>query len=976
MKKLGPLILICLMSLAIPLGAAPLKVGVCLQPPLTIRGENGQPPQGFFTDILEAIAAQNGWSLSYTVDSRANLMNKLAQQEIDLLVPSAFPMNGADILDHTAGLVSSYGALYVPANTLAPAFQDLAGKTIALARDDVYSQRFQEFLKSIGIRCQFIVMPSYEEVFAAIEAGQVDAGLADHLFGDQHRKQYNLAASPTAIAPTEFHFAVYHERNWAIRQTLDREILSLKLHPDSIYYTALSRWTGYHKPLSGIAFSGFIVLGILGAVGLLILLILPINRFVKKQTDKLGGANRQLLKTVEDHLRNEAAAENLKIWYQTLLNNTPDCILIHGVDPKGMAGKFLEVNTTTCTRFGYTRQELLSLTPQNIEVTPDNAASPRYSKLLSKWKNARLPDATDHDKKAEALIVELSYRTKNGSYFPAEVLIRILEYNGQPVIFYDLHDITNRQKAKQELLEKEQRFADFFARAPFGVALFDPSQKLTEVNHAALAMYGFSERSQFAEARVFNIGELEPELVATLMKGGTVRFESVIDFDEIRKEKRYASARTGKCFFDILITNLGLDSNFNPKGFMLQMQDISERRRAEDALRQNEKVLRQAQKMEAIGTLAGGIAHDFNNILTPIIGYTEMAMMTAPPGDPIQTSLDEVLKASHRAKDLVKQILTFSRQTEHEVKPIRLIPLVKEVIQLLRGAILPTIELHTHVQTERDIIKADPTQMHQVIMNLCTNATHAMKEKGGILEIGIRQVVVDSHTHGQLARLRYGAYVEITVRDSGHGMDRSVLDRIFEPFFTTKRSGEGTGMGLAVVHGIIASLHGAITVESEVGKGTTFHVVLPLMEQAADLGDAKAVSIPRGSERILYVDDESGIVNMVSQMLTSLGYKMETTTKPAEGITLFKEDPSRFDLIITDQIMPGITGIELIHEIHVIRPDIPALLCTGFSKTVTDADLVKEGVREVIMKPIILLHLAEAIRRTLERPSTPDTPTV
>jgi signal transduction histidine kinase/ActR/RegA family two-component response regulator len=465
---------------------------------------------------------------------------------------------------------------------------------------------------------------------------------------------------------------------------------------------------------------------------------------------------------------------------------------------------------------------------------------------------------------------------------------------------------------------------------------------------------------------LLTLKDLEEQNFQTLMKGGTIRLETMIDFDLMRTEKRFVSARTGKCSFDVQVTNLGLDDEFNPKGFMFQVLDISDRRRAEDSLRQNEKVLRQAQKMEAIGTLAGGIAHDFNNILTPIIGYTEMAMITLTPNDPIQANLEEVLKASHRAKDLVKQILTFSRQTEHEIKPIRLIPLVKEVTQLLHGSVLPTIELRLTIEAARDIVKADPTQMHQVIMNLCTNAIHAMKVKGGTLEIGIRQLSINSRTRGSLSRLRFGTYVEILVKDSGHGMDRNVQDRIFEPFFTTKRSGEGTGMGLAVVHGIISALQGAITVESEVGKGTTFHVVLPLLEQAADISDAVATKIPGGTERILFVDDELGITTMASQMLTSLGYKVVTCMGSADALTIFRGDPSQFDLVITDQIMPGMTGMDLIHEIHMIRSNIPSLICTGFSRNVDDQELLQAGVQEVLMKPLILRQLAEAIRRALD----------
>ncbi|MEI7880030.1 MAG: ATP-binding protein [bacterium] len=966
MNKLALLIFFGLASSFQGLGATPVRVGVCIQPPLTIQKSPGKPPQGFFIDILNDIAKRNNWVLSYTVDSRANLIAKLTRQEIDLVMPAAFPLNGPDNLDYTSSFITSYASLYVPQNTLFPSYHELQGKTLALVNEDVYSNHFLDYLKAMGIRCELIAMRSYEEVFAALAAGRVDAGLTDHFFGDLNYQQYDLAPTPTVSAPSDFRCAVYHDRNWPLRQTIDRELISLKNNPRSVYFTALEQWTGYHAPPSYMDNFWLIGFGLLCAGGLIVTVVFLIRKSIRAQIGKLAAANRQLLKGTEDLLSNEAAANELKTWYRTLLNHTPDIILIHGVDTKGLPGKFFDANATACARLGYSRQELLSLYPKQIEVHPDSSTTPRYATLLSAWRDARLPDASGEEKKTVSLTVESTYRTKNGQEFPAEASIHILEHGGQPVVYYAIHDITKRKKARQALQDRERRFSDFFASAPIGIALFDSSQRLTDVNQAALAMFGFSERSHFAEAKLFDLHALEEQKLQTLMKGGTIRFETVVDFDLLRHEQRNPSARTGKCSFDILITNLGLDEDFNPKGFMFQIQDITDHRRAEDALRQNEKVLRQAQKMEAIGTLAGGIAHDFNNILTPIIGYTEMAMMTLAPADPILNNLDEVLKASNRAKELVKQILTFSRQTEHEVKPIRIIPLVKEVSQLLRGSILPSIELLLNLQTERDIVKADPTQMHQVIMNLCTNAIHAMKDKGGTLEISIKQLSVDSRTHGPLARLRFGTYVEIAVRDSGHGMDRTVMERIFEPFFTTKRSGEGTGMGLAVVHGIVASLQGTITVESEIGKGTTFHVVLPLLEQASDQADTKATEIPRGSERILFVDDELGITTMASQMLTSLGYKVVTSMRPYDALTLFREDPSRFDLIITDQIMPGLNGMDLIHEIHAIRPNIPSLICTGFSRNVDDRDLLQAGVQEVLMKPLVLRQLAQAIRRALE----------
>lgn len=967
MKKTALFYLALVVFLTIPLHAETVRVGVTIHPPLTsLDGEHGKP-EGLFIDLLEGVAAQKGWKLVYQIDTRPGILNKLARGDIDLLVPAPLPLDGSENLDYTqSAIITSHAQIMVLPKSLVSSIRDLNGKTVAVVRDDIHYARFQEALRSSQTRCQFVEMRSYDDVMKAVQGKRVDGGLVDHFYSVREGGSYGLASSIITTGPVDFHFAVNRDSNRQLLLKLEDAIAALKRQRGSLFYEALAQWADTGEARSPFSAGGLIILALLVAAGLVAVVIYQVRYNAGRQAEKLVTANRQLLKTVDDHLRREEAAEAMKNWYRTLLNNTPDAIMFLGVDAKGMPGKFLEANETACLRLGYSREELLSLSPRDVEINPESGSTPPYAKLLSQWKNARQPDAPPDTEKPGTLTYETPFRAKGGAEIPCEVTLRVLDHEGQPVIYYHLHDITGRRKAQRALKESERRFSDFFARSPIGVALYNPARELTDVNQAALAMFGFSERSAFSSAKLLESGNISQESHMTLVKGGTVRYESVIDFDEIKREKRFQSSRSGKSHFDILITNLGLDQDFQPKGYMVQMQDMTEHRRAEEALHQHERMLRQAQKMEAIGTLAGGIAHDFNNILTPIIGYTEMAILTTNPDNPIRSNLEEVLKASHRAKDLVKQILTFSRQTEHEVKPIRLVPLVKEVMQLLRGSILHTIDLQTDLQVERDIVKADPTQMHQVIMNLCTNAIHAMKDKGGTLEVGMRQVNVDSRTRGALARLRYGAYVEIYVRDTGHGMDRSVMDRIFEPFFTTKRSGEGTGMGLAVTHGIVTSLHGIITVESEIGKGTTFHIFLPLVEQAAEQAVATTDPLPRGQEKILFVDDEPGIVAMANQMLTSLGYQVTTALRPQDALTVFRQDPKRFDLLITDQIMPGMTGMEMVREMHNLNRNLPVLLCTGFSKTVSDQDLLAEGIHEILMKPIVLRQIADAIRNTLD----------
>jgi signal transduction histidine kinase/ActR/RegA family two-component response regulator len=376
--------------------------------------------------------------------------------------------------------------------------------------------------------------------------------------------------------------------------------------------------------------------------------------------------------------------------------------------------------------------------------------------------------------------------------------------------------------------------------------------------------------------------------------------------------------------------------------------------------------LQQAQKMEAIGTLAGGIAHDFNNILTAVLGYTEIALMGLEKSSPVSRNLQQVLQAGNRARDLVKQILTFSRQTELESKPVQVSLIVEEALKLMRASLPSTITIQQRLQS-RSAVLADPTQIHQVIINLCTNAAHAMRERGGDLSVSLEDVDPDTAFFSEHPELAPGSYQKLTVGDSGAGMPPDVMARIFDPFFTTKQRGEGTGMGLSVVLGIVKSHKGAITVESRAGMGTTFHVFFPIaqrvaMEPALD----HAAALPRGHERILLVDDEEAIIDLGQRMLEHLGYKVTTRSSGASAFKLFLQNPWRFDLVITDMTMPKMTGEELATKLLLIRRDIPIILCTGYSANISKERARSIGIGEFVMKPIVIGKLARTVRRVLD----------
>jgi len=379
--------------------------------------------------------------------------------------------------------------------------------------------------------------------------------------------------------------------------------------------------------------------------------------------------------------------------------------------------------------------------------------------------------------------------------------------------------------------------------------------------------------------------------------------------------------------------------------------------------------LQQAQKMEAIGTLAGGIAHDFNNILSAVIGYTEIVLADIPEGTSQHKNLGEVLKAGSRARDLVKQILTFSRQTEQELKPVQIHQIVGEALKLLRASLPTTVTISQNIQSDSAVL-ADPTQIHQVIMNLCTNAAHALRSEGEHLEIELSDVALGGSFIDQHPYLSPGMYIKLRVSDTGHGMEKAILERIFDPFFTTKERGEGTGMGLAVVVGIIKSHGGTITVDSEIGKGSTFNVFLPIIQQDIEQEVRTKAPIPTGNERILFIDDEKALVDLGQQILQRLGYEVAIRTSSVEALELFMEQPDKFDLVITDMTMPNMTGDELAGKLMNIRADIPVILCTGYSERISKERARDLGIKEFILKPIVMRELAKTVRDVLDKNGT------
>ena len=515
-----------------------------------------------------------------------------------------------------------------------------------------------------------------------------------------------------------------------------------------------------------------------------------------------------------------------------------------------------------------------------------------------------------------------------------------------------VYDINDRKQAEEHLRETRDYLEGLinFANAP--IIVWDTEAMITRFNHAFERLTGYEARE--VVGKDFSI--LFPE---------TSRGKSILDIRDTVRGQRWVSLEIPILCKDgnIRIVLWSSANMYSKDGTSImatiaQGHDITDRNHLE-------KQLIQAQKMESLGSLAGGIAHDFNNILSAIIGYAELAKMKIEADSEIKNYIKEVLIASDRAKNLVKQILAFSRQGKDEQIPIQMGLIVDEALKLLKSSLPTTIDIHKNIQS-KSIILSDPTQIHQILMNLCTNAAHAMLEKGGILEVTLTDVRLDSDFVSTHPGIQPGTYLKLSVRDTGHGMSDEVRIRIFDPFFSTKPIGEGTGLGMSVVHGIVKNCGGIITVYSVPDKGTTFNLYFPIIESMVEGKSREDMVLPTGTECILFVDDEKPIIDIAEKILEMLGYVVDVRSSSLEALELFKMMPDKFDLVITDTTMPQMTGDMLAQELMKIRPDIPVILCTGFSEKITRKKAEIMGIKAFLLKPLLKEDMARTIRKVLD----------
>ncbi|MGC4074725.1 MAG: PAS domain S-box protein [Nibricoccus sp.] len=675
-----------------------------------------------------------------------------------------------------------------------------------------------------------------------------------------------------------------------------------------------------------------------GGPGLYSTFLIPI-RDASGRIHRIAGFARNVTEQKEAEQALQASEEK----FSKAFRSSPDAISVSDV----ATGCFMEINEGFERLFACKAADIIGKSSRDLNLW---AIPEDRDRLLQALK------AKGSVKDFEALARPLS-----GLPRPCVLAAETVEIAGRMCLVLVIRDVTEQRAAEQALRDSEARFRSYFESPLIGMAITGPDKSWLEVNDQLCRMLGYTQK----ELRGMKWSDLTP---ADDLERNEEHLRRAVagEVDTYGLDKRYRR-KDG----EIIHASIAVRCIRKPDGavdyFLTVVQDQTARIEAERAQTELESQLRQAQKLEALGQLAGGIAHDFNNILTAIMAYAELAAMDVDNPDEVRQHLDQVQKASNRARDLVRRILTFSRQRKQERKAMPLKPVIDEVLSLVRSTLPATIELSVRISDDVPVVLADPSQVHQVLMNLCTNSAYAMRDRPGRLSVMLGRVKVDAAQVRIQPDLREGFYACVTVSDTGSGMTSAVLKRAFEPFFTTKGPGEGTGLGLSVVHGIMQDHEGAVTVESVLGKGTTFRLYFPEQIGATEEGPVGAQPLMSGhGERVLFIDDELALCDSTRQLLDKLGYQTTALSSPVAAMERFRENPDGFDIVITDLSMPFMTGVDVGREMLALRPELPVVLASGFTGTWTAEKVQAQGMRDLLIKPLTAAALSAAIRRVLD----------
>ena len=850
-------------------------------------------------------------------------------RQIDLIFCSAKTIDRETYLAFTNPYLSFPLVIIARTDTsFMSGIQDLSGKEVAFVKGTAPFEWVSR--ENIPLISHFVKTPL--GALQAVSFGRAYACI-DNLAAATYLIQKNGLSNLKIAAPIfseKYHLYMGVRKDWPQLVSILNKVMGSMSSQQRMEiqrrWLAVKSDVGFSKPMVVKWFMGLLLIAVV-----FIGMILFWNRRLGREVKKRDRAEKELIRSqgkLKEH------NDMLSSIFETAAQGICVCF---SIDEFPFV-KFSQWNRKMETLTGYTKAEInrlgwyQTLSPnedvQKRAITRMNATREGQNMSNEEWKII-----TKSGEKKQVSISTSSLKSRDNKVF----------------ILGIMHDIGDQKRYELELISSRKKWEDIFNAIGHPAMILDKNHRIENANLATLKVTGLTQ------------DQIKGKICHDIFHGTSEAprgcpLESLLNNGSFETVEMHMETLDGH--YLVSCTPV-LDEDGEIDRVIHISTDITEKIKLEHQLRQS-------HKMEAVGTLSGGIAHEFNNILGIILGNIELAMDDLPDWNPTHNFLSEVRKASLRGRDVVRQLLSFSRKTSHKKRSLDMSACVQDAVKLLRASIPTQIQFKENFTPDCHTILADQTQMQQMVINLCNNAAHAMEEGGGVLGIGLQNTTV---THGQIFLdqvLEPGEYVELTVSDTGHGIPDHVMEHLFDPFFTTKEVDKGTGMGLAVVHGIVHGHGGFIKVETELGKGSTFFSYFPVINAIVDETVEGDDILPRGNERILIVDDEPALVDMGKQRLERLGYRVEGATSPELALEIFKAHPGQFDLVITDMAMPHMTGIQFIQALIDIRPGIKTLLCTGYSNKIDEQSALELGATGFIMKPMDQKRLAEIVRRVID----------
>ncbi len=889
------------------------SIDVCVYQfhPLIFSDESGTP-QGIFIDIIKEIAKEEAWQLNFVKGSWSECLNWGREAKIDLIASIIHQQDRETFLDFPQNyVVNIWGQVYIHKNTTIHSILDFEGKTIALLKDGSHASNFKKLAESFNVNCKYQNFDSFKEVAESVSLGKSDAGVFANIHGYTYESTHPIKQTQILFNLKQLKYASAKGTNTHLIKAIDKHLKKWKADKHSLYYNIFDKWFRIDKKEVLPSWFWNLIYSLGGLVIFIAFWMFLLKSQIKSKTD-------ELLKS----------QESLKFQGE-ILNR-----MLEGVYVVREDGLIVYTNPEFAKMFGYEPDELTGKHVSIVNYTTEKSAEKIAKEIMDIIAENGTWQGEIHNIK------------KDGTPFWCLANVSVFDHPIHGKVMVSVHTDINERK----ITEKE--FIDLFNLSQDLMCISSIEGKILKVNPFWETTLGYTA------AEIVDLG-----------------WEKLVHPDDLKPVKREIEKQlNGKPINDFVNRFRCKDGAYKTLEWKAipstggkvyaTARDITGRIKADKEKEEIQEKLQQAIKMQAVGTMAGGIAHEFNNLLGVIMGCADMARDEAPQDSFISTQLDKVMIASYRVKDLVKQILTFSRQAQQKKLSINLCLILKESFKLIHTSIPASVDINENIAPSCGNAIVDPTEIQQIIMNLCSNAVWAMNEKGTI-DVSLHQVRLNEEIALEKG-LSAGNYIELIFSDTGYGIDEETISRIFDPFYTTKEVGEGTGMGLSIIYSIMESYGGIITVESEVGKGTTFHLYFPVTEEIAIEKAKKVEKILKGTERILFVDDEEMYAEMVSDMIDRLGYDVDLHIDSTKALKAFKASPDSYDLIITDQIMPNLSGEELVKEIRVIRPEMPIILCTGYSSQMDEEKSKSFGINAFVYKPIVKKDIAILIRKVLD----------